>query len=100
MLKINFFSNKIGMRKIKDSYEVRLRCATCGCDNQFEFNDDQSYVKCTFCNREYFGGIEELKECNQEVFDEVKKEIENDAAAYLKEQIRKAFKGNKHFKIK
>ena len=88
------------MTKLKDSYEVRLRCATCGCEDQFEFNDDKSYVKCTFCNREYFGGIEELKEYNQEAFDEVKEEIEQDAVAYIQEQLAKAFKGNKHIKIK
>ena len=82
--------------KLKDSYEIRLRCATCGCEEQFEFNEDKSYIKCTFCNREYFGGIEELKELNQEAFDEVKK----DAASYIKDQIKNAFKGNKHIKIK
>ena len=25
---------------MKDTYEIRLRCATCGCDDQFEYNDD------------------------------------------------------------
>ena len=24
------------MKRIKDSYEVKLRCATCGCEDQFE----------------------------------------------------------------
>ena len=48
--------------KLKDNYEIRLRYTTCGCEDQFEFNEDKSYIKCTFCNREYFGGIEELKE--------------------------------------
>ena len=81
--------------KLKDSYEIRLRCATCGCEEQLEFNEDKSYIKCTFCNREYFGGIEELKELNQEAFDEVK-----DAASYIKDQLKNAFKGNKHIKIK
>ena len=28
-------------------------------------------IKCTFCNREYFGGIEELKELNEDVIEEV-----------------------------
>lgn len=88
------------MNKLKDSYTIRLRCATCGCEDQFESNDDKSYVKCTFCNREYFGGIEELKEFNQEAFDDVKAEIEQDAAAYIKEQLKNAFKGSKHIKIK
>ena len=88
------------MSKLKDSYEVRLRCATCGCEDQFESNDDKSYIKCTFCNREYFGGIEELKEFNQEALDDVKAEIEQAAAAYIKEQLKKAFKGSKYIKIK
>lgn len=86
--------------KLKESYEIRLRCATCGCEDQFEFNEDKSYIKCTFCNREYFGGIEELKELNQEAFDEVKEEMQKDAASYIKDQLTKAFKGNKHVKIK
>lgn len=88
------------MKKLKDSYEIRLRCATCGCDDQLEFNEDKSYVKCTFCNREYFGGIDELKELNQDAFDEVKEEIENDAASYLKEELAKALKGCKNIKFK
>lgn len=88
------------MNKLKDSYEIRLRCATCGCEDHFESNEDKSYIKCTFCNREYLGGIEELKEFNQEVFDEVKEEIQQDAAAYIKAQLKNAFKGSKYIKIK
>ena len=88
------------MSKLKDSYEVRLRCATCGCEDHFESNEDKSYIKCTFCNREYLGGIEELKEFNQEAFDEVKEEIQQDAASYIKEQLKNAFKGSKYIKIK
>jgi len=88
------------MKRLKDSYEIRLRCATCGCEDQFEFNEDKSYVKCTFCNREYLGGIDELKELNQEVFDGVKAEIVKDAAAYIKEEMAKALKGCKNIKFK
>ena len=72
--------------KLKDSYEIRLRCATCGCEEQLEFNEDKSYIKCTFCN--------------QEAFDEVKEEMQKDAASYIKDQLKNAFKGNKHIKIK
>lgn len=85
---------------MKEEYEIRLRCATCGCDDQFEFNDDQSYIKCTFCNREYSGGIEELKELNEEVIAEVKEEIEQDAMTYFEAELKKAFKGNKYIKFK
>ena len=87
------------MSKLKDSYEVRLRCATCGCEDQFESNDDKSYIKCTFCNREYFGGIEELKELNEDVIEEVKEEIKSDAKRYLESELKKIFKGNKHIKF-
>ena len=88
------------MNKLKDSYEIRLRCATCGCEDQFEFNDDKSYIKCAFCNREYFGGIEELKELNQEALDDVKEEIQKDAESFIKDQLKRAIKRNKHIKIK
>lgn len=88
------------MKKFKDSYTVNLRCATCGSEDHFEFNDDKSYVKCTMCNREYLGGIDELKELNGEVIDEVKAQFAKDAKAYLQKELMKAFKGNKHIKIK
>jgi hypothetical protein len=32
------------MSKLKDKYEISLRCATCGCDDQFEANEDRSYI--------------------------------------------------------
>lgn len=82
------------MKKLKDNYTVKLRCATCGCDDHFEFNDDKSYIKCTMCNREYLGGIEELKELNEEAFDELKGQIADDAKSYIQDELRKAFKGN------
>ena len=59
---------------IKKEYTIKLRCATCGCEDHFEYNKDKSYVKCTFCNREYIGGIEELKEHNRNAFEDAKKE--------------------------
>lgn len=88
------------MTRFKDNYTISLRCATCGSDDHFEFNDDKSYVKCTMCNREYLGGIEELKELNEEAIEEAKKQIAKDANSYLQKELLKAFKGNKHIKIK
>lgn len=85
---------------MKGQYNVSLRCATCGCDDKFEFNEDKSYVKCTFCNREYFGGIEELAELNEDLIDEVKEEIEQNVTTYIHDELKKAFKGNKYIKIK
>ena len=88
------------MNKLKDNYTVKLRCATCGSEDHFEFNDDKSYIKCTMCNREYLGGIEELKELNEDVFDELKGQIADDAKSYIQDELRKAFKGNKFIKFK
>lgn len=85
---------------MKDHYNVRLRCATCGCDDQFESNEDQSCIKCTFCNREYLGGIEELKELNIETFEEVKEQIREDASKYIHDELKKMFRGNKYIKFK
>ena len=87
------------MNKLRNNYTIKLRCATCGSDEHFEFNEDKSYIKCTMCNREYFGGIEELKELNVDVFDEVKNQIEEDAKSYIKDELRKAFKYCKNIKF-
>lgn len=85
---------------MKTECSIKLRCATCGCDDQFEFNEDKSYVKCTFCNREYLGGIEELKELNVETIEEVKERLREDASKYIHDELKKAFKGNKYIKFK
>lgn len=94
---VNNINNQMHM---KDIYSIKLRCATCGNEVFFEFNNDKSYVKCTFCNREYIGGIEELKELNNEVVEEVKEEIRQDAIKHIQDELRKVFNGHKYFKIK
>lgn len=85
---------------MKESYKVVLRCAICGSEDHFEFNEDKSYIKCTFCNREYLGGIDELKELNQEVLDERMGNIRKDVATHIKDALSKAFSGNKNIKLK
>ena len=88
------------LKKLKDKYSVKLRCATCGSEDHFEFNEDKSYIKCTMCNREYLGGIEELKEMNEETFNDVTQQITNDAKIYLQDELRKVFKVNRFINIK
>jgi hypothetical protein len=60
------------MINLKDIYneKIQLRCTVCGMDDKFEFNEDKSYIKCTNCGKEYFGGYDELVECNQGIIDE------------------------------
>lgn len=86
---------------MKNNYNVNvsLQCVTCGSTDRFDFNDGKTYAKCLVCNREYLNGHDELVELNQETIsnalEEKKKEIVHD----LKDDILKAFKGNKYFKI-
>ncbi len=50
------------MKYIKDNYNdtVQLRCVVCGVTDKFDSNEDNSYIKCTNCGKEYFGGYDEL----------------------------------------
>lgn len=86
------------------SKSIQLRCVVCGSADDFEFNDDKSYIKCSKCNREYPGGYDELVELNQRLIDEeidhTRDEIARDVQDELFAMLKKAFKGNKHFKIK
>lgn len=71
---------------------IKLRCAVCGDDTSFEFNEDKSYVKCTRCGREYFGGYNELVELNQEQINSEIQNIQEEVAKDLEDEIRKMFK--------
>jgi len=86
------------------SKSIQLRCVVCGSADDFEFNEDKTYIKCTKCNREYFGGYDELVELNKSLIDEAveqtKEEITRDVQDELSAMLKKAFKGNRHFKIK
>ncbi len=86
------------------SKSIQLRCVVCGSDSDFECNEDKTYIKCTKCNREYFGGYDELVELNQaniqDEMDAMKAEVKLDAEKYLRESLKKAFKGNKYIKFK
>ena len=50
---------------------IQIKCVDCGCEDQFEYNDDFSYIKCLNCNREYLGGKDEIMQLN---WDSIKNE--------------------------
>lgn len=81
-------------------YHLVLRCPTCGDDSHFETNEETVAVTCTKCNSFFPRGKDELLEYNEEAIEEVKDEIANDARAAIEAELRKAFKGNKFFKLK
>lgn len=85
---------------MKTQYEGKLRCATCKSDSHFDYNDDKSYIKCTYCNREYFDGYDELLQLNQDAIEVVKKTIVNDLEKDFNKKMKEAFKGNKYLKFK
>lgn len=86
------------INNMKKHYQERLRCATCAGED-FEFNEDKSYVKCTTCGREYWGGYDELLQYNQDVQDGLMNQLEKDVEKKLKADLQKAFKGIKGIKI-
>lgn len=85
------------------NFSVQLRCPICG-STDIDIAEDKSYGKCNMCNKEFPGGYDELVELNQaHIQEEVnakKEEIQKDLEKEINERIKKAFKGNKHFKIK
>ena len=91
---------------MKENYniEIKMHCTVCGVEDQFEFNESKTYVKCNSCGREYLGGYEELKECNQEnisqKIDDMKQEVKNDLKDDLHEVLKNTLKGNKNIKFK
>lgn len=84
------------------SYSIQLRCVVCGSEDHFDCNEDKSYIKCTNCSKEYFGGYDELVSCNQDQIDEVKEiateEIRIDLQKELNQILKSAFKGSKYIK--
>lgn len=80
-------------------YEGKLRCITCAGED-FKFNEDKSYVKCTTCGREYLGGYDELLQYNQDAQDEVMNRMKKDAEEMVRSEFEKAFKGLKNITLK
>ena len=84
------------MMKSNYSKSIRLRCIVCGSDSDFEYNEERTFIKCTRCNKEYFGGYDELVELNQEMIannlEDLKIEVAEDLKKELSSSIRRALK--------
>lgn len=85
---------------MKTEYNIKLRCATCGSEENFDFNEDKSYIKCALCGSEYHGGIEELKELNRGAVEQVKKEMAEKIKLEINNSLRNTLKGNKNIRIR
>lgn len=80
---------------MEKQYSKSPRCNTCGGED-FEFNEDKSFVKCNNCGREYPGGYEELLQYNQDIQNELFEELKEDAENIIIEKLKQAFKNNKN----
>ena len=77
--------------------QVTMQCSTCG-GTQFAFEEDNGPVRCVGCDRT-FTREELMRENGHRIDDEVEA-LKDDAVRYARDQLRKAFSGSKHFKIK
>lgn len=60
-------TNEVEESQSLDTYTFAYagcRCMDCF-DERFEWNENKSYVRCTVCGREYFGGYNELVDLNR-----------------------------------
>lgn len=85
----------------KHARSIRLLCSTCG-GAEFEFSEGDGPVRCVSCDRSF--PRDELIRENGEIIDENVQLMANDVAQdftkALRESMRKAFSGSKHFKIR
>ena len=85
------------MLKNKDySRNIALQCVVCGDTESFTNNEDESYIICNRCGREYLGGKDELIKLNKQLIDtkidEMKAEVTKDLQTELNKKIKSIFK--------
>ena len=68
------------------------RCATCGCQDMFEYNEDKSFIKCSNCGREYPGGKNELLDYNSEEMESLKDDMAQEVKSALLKELNSIFK--------
>lgn len=81
------------MSKIENiTRDFHPRCVTCRCQDMFEYNEDQSFIKCSNCGREYPGGKDELLEYNSEGLEALKEYMAQEVKSALEKELKSIFK--------
>lgn len=90
---------------MKSKYEmsVPMICKSCNSKDIY-LSEDKSFARCNQCQKEYSGGYDELVKANQPRIDaemkKLKSEVVKDAQKEMEKMLKKAFSGNKFFKLK
>lgn len=74
------------------SRTLALRCVVCGDTERFSKNEDETYIICKRCGREYFGGKHELIELNQRFIDSEVNDIKAEVTKDIQEELNKTLK--------
>ena len=81
------------MSKIENiTRDFHPRCATCGCQDMFEYNEDKSFIKCSNCGREYPCGKDELLDYNSEELESIKDDMAQEVKSALLKELNSIFK--------
>lgn len=86
---------------MKSNYQtsVSLACQICG-GKDFDVNDDKTFVKCNTCNREYPGGIAELKQMNEQRVQAAVEQLGQNMVADVEKELKKKLRKFKSIKLK
>ncbi|MBR1786880.1 MAG: hypothetical protein IJ756_06985 [Paludibacteraceae bacterium] len=66
-----------------------LRCVVCGDTESFSHNEDETYIICKRCGREYFGGKSELVDLNEQFIESEVEDIKAEVAKEIQAEINK-----------
>ncbi|QQD13739.1 hypothetical protein [Sphingobacterium sp. UDSM-2020] len=78
---------------------VTVFCPTCGLSD-FNHKEDETYIQCNNCKREYLGGIDELLEYNQQQVDDGTAALGQKLLDDFGKTLESKFRNNKNFKFK
>lgn len=81
------------MSKIENiTRDFHPRCATCGCQDMFEYNVNHSFIKCSNCGRKYHGGKDELLDYNSVELQALKEDMAQEVKSALEKELNSIFK--------
>lgn len=78
---------------------IILYCPKCGRPD-LEHSEDESYVKCTHCSREYLGGLAELEQLYKEGINKASSEVMSKFLDDFTQRLELRFQNEEHINLK